>query len=507
MIAVYRRHMKRSWPVSGMPVPPDFIHRAWRCLAGVLRSERSRLEDMQAAAGDMQAVPWPAAGSVWMDTGMRACRPFYFIHIPKTAGTSLIAVLDRLFHQERIFPAQLWRELTPELVAQAGGYSFFRGHFGGGGLKVFSGPPPRLLTMVRDPVALSVSTYHFVRREQQTRVHSLVRQSNMSLAQFVSDPRTAHLVEDRQVRYLSFDIHDDPDAQDIFLSEASEQVVRQWLPEYAPSLTAAQRHDRALAVLKSCDWFGIQERFDDALRLFAWRFGLPPLGASERLNARDNVSPLTGDQRAAIEQRNVWDRRLYAWAVTEFDRRFRRMCVELEKYRQCDSDSLDELLCRSYRQKTRARLQSVPKKNIPGAWHYDFSAPLIGRHWHRRELSLPEQRWFRWTGPAAEADIWLILNPGRYVLRLDIVNAIDARDIPQIRLWANNVELSVQASGDEQSVVRQIQAVIPARAFSSDSLLRLRIKTPTIKTHAAAFGSEDGRRVGVAVRSIDIDPV
>lgn len=453
------------------------------------------------------AMLLPDNTRAWPDMARDASRPFYFIHIPKTAGTSLIAILDRLFHQTHIFPAQLWRELRPEIVQQASRFSFFRGHFGGGGLKVFSGSSPQLLTMLRDPLPLSVSTYHFIRREKNTRVHQLVKDLGMTLEAFAAHPRTRILLNDRQVRYLSFDIHDDPDAQDIFLSSTSEQVVRQWLPDKAPELTAEQRYQRALSTLKTCEWFGIQERFDDSLRLFAWQFGLPPVGVSERLNARRKASRVSEQARLSIERANSWDRRLYAWAVDEFERRFDRMKTALENVRQRKTDTIDDLLRHAYRQRVEQYLRRLPESALPDRWRYHFDQPLIGCHWHRRELALPEKHWFRWTGPQKTADLWLVLKPGRYQLSLEVINAISPADIEQLRLQANEVELSTRVQGDAGSVVRTIQAQLSARVFDGSAVLRLQIRVPRVQTHAEAFGSDDQRRVGVAVRSITIEPI
>lgn len=457
-------------------------------------------------------LPWPGLTSVWWHDKEQSQRPFYFVHIPKTAGTSLITTLDRLFHQRAIFPAQLWRELTPELAERAGEYAFFRGHFGGGGLKVFAGQQPRLLTLLRDPVSLSVSTYHFVKREKNTRVHALVQREAMSLLQFVTDSRTGHLIENRQVRYLSFDIHDDPDAQDIFLSERSEQVVRHWLPDEVPQLSAEQRYQRAQALLKRCDWFGLQERFDDSLRLFAWQFGLPPLGNSERLNVK-HPAPGEADAgeddatRDAMLARNHWDNRLYRWASEVFERRFSLMRQDLEAWRLNDADTLDDLLRRAYRRRAEEQLNSLPQDSLPAQFRYDFAWPLLGSHWHRRELALPEKQWFRWSGPAPAADLWLVLQPGDYVLNLDIANGLGPEDIENLQLAVNGVALPVQVAGDAHSVVRQLTAQVPARVFSASPLLRLQLTAPRSQPHARAFGSDDHRRVAVAVRSLGFEPV
>jgi len=479
---------------------------------GVRKPQQASALSGTSPGNGLLGLPLPDQANVWSHDKNTGRRPFYFVHIPKTAGTSLIAILDRLFHQQRIFPAQLWRELTLELTQRSGDYAFFRGHFGGGGLKVFADQPPRLLTLLRDPLSLSVSTYHFVQREEDTRVHRLVRDEGMSLRQFATDPRTRHLIENRQVRYLSFDIHDDPDAQDIFLSERSEQVVRQWLPEKVPQLTEEQRHRRALALLQQCDWFGLQERFDDSVRLLAWQFGLPPLGASERLNVNqhsrhDAETETSAAAGRAILARNRWDKRLYRWAQEEFERRFQRMQQSLEAWRQDDAETLDDLLRRAWQARAREKLGALPPDQLANESRFDFAWPMLGSHWHRRELALPEKQWFRWSGPALCADIWLVRQPGEYALSLEIINALSPGDIHKLQLAVNQVKLPISLSGDPDSVVRQVTAQVPACVFSGSPLLRLQLRVPRSLAHADAFGSDDRRRVGVAVRSLSLRPL
>ena len=36
----------------------------------------------------------------------------YFLHIPKTAGTTLIATLDSYFDHDSIFPSKVWSDVN-----------------------------------------------------------------------------------------------------------------------------------------------------------------------------------------------------------------------------------------------------------------------------------------------------------------------------------------------------------------------------------------------------------
>ncbi len=53
----------------------------------------------------------------------------YFLHIPKTAGTSLIAILESYFDLDSIYPEKLWQKLLKKIPRDFTKYKLVRGHF------------------------------------------------------------------------------------------------------------------------------------------------------------------------------------------------------------------------------------------------------------------------------------------------------------------------------------------------------------------------------------------
>lgn len=96
-------------------------------------------------------------------------RRFYLLHIPKTAGSTLTAVLLSHYPQREILKC-----LLPELLQmrreEINDHQAFAGHWGRG----FSSLLDRqisCLTVLRDPFERTISTIHFAQRENLPREH------------------------------------------------------------------------------------------------------------------------------------------------------------------------------------------------------------------------------------------------------------------------------------------------------------------------------------------------
>ncbi|HPI96489.1 MAG TPA: hypothetical protein PK055_04760 [Gammaproteobacteria bacterium] len=419
----------------------------------------------------------------------------YFIHIPKTAGTSFINILDNCHEFDSIFPCQLWREINQGIIDSKDHYKLIRGHFGGNTYRFLSSGNPHLLTILRHPQSLAVSTYHFIKREKNTAVHDLVTNSQMSLKEFLKHSQTSVKINNRMVRHLSFDLKDDPEAQELFLSEESIKVINQWL-EPGKKIDNKDRLQRAINLLNNCSWFGIQEQFDKSMQLFAYTFNLPPNGDSPNLNAFNPKQPIDEECVNIIYQENEFDLKLYNHALQKFEEKYAQMCKKLKsEFHTESSKDINQLIDLNYRKHHKTEiLESV---------EYDFSNKLLGGGWHRREITLPENDFFRWTQrPDSFIDFWL--KPNIYVLSIRIINSISEELLENLVVTANDISLDYQFDA-AIGVVRILSAQINKEMFS-DNLLRIRFIQPETKRHSEIFGSNDNRRLGFAVHWIKLVP-
>lgn len=438
----------------------------------------------------------------WFRRGRQAAKPVtYFAHIPKTAGTSFIVLLDRFFAVERIFPHQLWREVSAIDRQANAAYDLFRGHFGGGGLAQLTERPIEFLTILRDPRTLAKSTYHYVRREPNTKVHELVQQQALSFADFLQHPMTAPLVKNRLVRHLSFDFVADPAAQEVFLSAETIACLQPIMQHQKPAIDDRQRLVRAQNMLRDCRWFGLLERFNESLQLLSFAMCWPPFGTTQKLNTHQRNSRFTDAEKKQLEQVNAADLSLYEQACRWFEERLAQMHVALEQHRTSAEQSTDELLDRHYQQHHGRQM----KGQLPLGLSYGFDQVLLGSQWHRREWMQPEQEWFRWTGPGAHATIDFWLHPANYVVRMRLINATSTETLDQLKLSFNGQAVTWNTS--DEGVVRELSFACTQDHFHHNGLLRLGIECPNMVSHQTAFGSDDERLVGVAVHWIKFNHV
>ncbi len=419
---------------------------------------------------------------------------YYFIHIPKTAGTSFINVIDGCVDEKEIFPHQLWQQLNQKIVNEKNNYRLLRGHFGGGSYKLLAPGNPHRLTILRHPLSLSISTFHFIKREKNTAVHQMVTKNNMNLRAFLEEPLTAHKINNRMVRHLSFDLQQDPEAQELFLSSESIKVVNQWI-KTPKKISNKQRLTRAKKAIMDCSWFGIQEKFSQSMQLFAYTFNRPPIGESPHINAHKPSQEIDNYCKELIANQNEYDLALYQFALEIFNHKYETMCLRLKQQYTDVNLSIDDMIDKHY----QAAAHNIAHEHIV----YDFGSALLGNGWHRREKTQPENTFFRWTNnKLATIDFWL--RSRDYQLTIRIINAVSLKHLSELDIHINNVSIPFEYDQNE-GVVRIISATIQA-SMIKNNLLRIQFHQPETSVHSTIFNSDDDRSLGIAINWIRIIP-
>ncbi len=245
----------------------------------------------------------------------------FFLHVPKTGGISLTAVLDAHYGEGAILQVQDWREaegLIAEMsVVELARIRCARGHywFGPGDRAIHDrlAVDPVVITVMRDPVARTVSAYQHVMRWSEhwlREVLGLGEGETMPLLDFVEHPETQGEIVNLQTR-----------------------LMVGMVPGNLPPLDAGVDLDVPLADeellgvakarLDSFAWVGLTERMEESVRLLSAMIGWEPVGELPELNVNPVPSAqveVPAETRAAILERTALDSELYAHAAALLDR-------------------------------------------------------------------------------------------------------------------------------------------------------------------------------------------
>lgn len=245
----------------------------------------------------------------------------FFLHVPKTAGISLTAVLDANYGEGEILQVQDWRDaegLIEKLsVVELARIRCIGGHywFGPGDQAVHDrfSVDPVVITVLRDPVARTVSAYQHVMRWPEhwlRKALGLGEGETIPLQDFVEHPGTQSEIANLQTRLIvgmvpgNLPPLDKGSAADIPF--ADEELL-----------------EMAKARLDSFAWVGLTERMEESVRLLSAMMGWQPVEELPTLNINPVPSAqveVPAETRAAILERTALDHELYAYAAELLDR-------------------------------------------------------------------------------------------------------------------------------------------------------------------------------------------
>ncbi len=245
--------------------------------------------------------------------------PLIFLHIPKTGGMTLAAMIARQF------PSRAVRRLNGSLAAAKAAIAALSeddrneirciyGHVAFG-LHECLPAPAVYVTLVRDPVERLVSIYYYACRRPEWGLHREIAENRLSLADFVVS-EAANEFHDQQTRMLG--------GSDVWPCGGTE-------------LALAERNlSERFAVAAPL------ERFDEAALLCGRLFGWKDVRYA-RANVNRRRPALCKISRAVIEmieKKNVLDRELHAAVCRKFAERIagdERLAADLAAFRRSNA--------------------------------------------------------------------------------------------------------------------------------------------------------------------------
>ena len=200
-----------------------------------------------------------------------------YLHVPKTAGTTLINILQHRFGPDETCPAALFPELAHLSVEELARYRFFRGHFYYHVMRQVLPRNPVFLIVLRHPVELALSLY-----DQLQRLHGAVLEEplfgvGMDLEEFVHDTRASFQIKNLQTRVLCAR----PEFSELGEVYQARIAETERILAGGPDVTA----DEAKEILtRGMTFVGLTERFQESLDLLSFTFSWQPVREYPKLN-------------------------------------------------------------------------------------------------------------------------------------------------------------------------------------------------------------------------------
>jgi hypothetical protein len=230
-----------------------------------------------------------------------AARKLAFLHIPKTAGTSLRYWLDGQFEKKDIFPHEYQIRHFP--AAEIASYRFFRGHYSLFDIRHIPGSVTTF-TVLREPRARLLSQYYYYRSfksllpkgaDANARPDPLRVKARLNLNEYFSDPdvRNFREVDNFQTRILLNITPDIVQKYRININKINDPIR---------DLSVDVVKDIALSNLRSISYVGVVDDFDEFCRglLHELKFPLPP-GRLE-LNVTTKLANTSPAEFAAVDK-------------------------------------------------------------------------------------------------------------------------------------------------------------------------------------------------------------
>jgi hypothetical protein len=223
-----------------------------------------------------------------------------FLHIPKTAGTTLTRIIARQYRPEEIWSfdeTHNWDDFVSLSEAYRARFRLIQGHMIFGVHELVR-RPCAYFTFLRDPIERTISEFHFARRTPMHHYYDWINGEKLGLKEFL-ESGVPTMFDNGQTRMLSGDWFR------AGFGQCSEEVL---------AAATINLHEHFAVI-------GLTERFDASLLLLQRALGWKQVfyvrqNVADRRPQQANLSP---DTLEVVRQCNQLDIKLYEQATRLFD--------------------------------------------------------------------------------------------------------------------------------------------------------------------------------------------
>ena len=232
--------------------------------------------------------------------------PIIFTHVPRSAGTTLITILERQYRPDQQFyfyvrekfgtTSEALEEFMQLPEEKRNGLKVLQGHMSYGLHKYYD--RYTYIALFRDPVERVVSYYYYIIKQPGHYLHNIVLANRMRLEEFVTAGLSTEF-DNIQTRQIS-------GVEGVPYGKCTEKMLE----------TAKLNLIRQYAVA------GLTERFDETIMLMKKHFGWSyPLYSRRNVQKNKPVKEKIPEATIKlIEQKNALDVELYRFAKKKFER-------------------------------------------------------------------------------------------------------------------------------------------------------------------------------------------
>jgi len=241
-------------------------------------------------------------------------RQYYYLHIPKTAGTSLGNIIEAQFLQEQINHeynslANIGKMDAKEFAE----YRLIRGHFTYSLVEKFQSFP-HIITMLRHPVERTLSHLLHVKNIPSFWLHKYVPLTTEPLEEVLEYEETKKFICNHQLRLIGYDFN---------LNHVKEPKMF-----YVPYEADEALFNTACRRLTTCEFVGIAERFTESVELLCSIFYWGRVTHIPKLNMRTCKSQddkVSDEIVQRILDLNTFEMKFYDFACKLFEERLASM--------------------------------------------------------------------------------------------------------------------------------------------------------------------------------------